>query len=54
MSGGGPFSGRLTANYCIAGAIAKQMLDKLGIKVDSYISNIVAKISKIPQKETKI
>ncbi len=39
-SGGGRFSGRLTAPLCIAGGIAKQLLEKRGIKVLSYIRSI--------------
>ena len=33
MSGGGPFSGRMTAMLCIAGGIAIQILEKCGITV---------------------
>lgn len=33
MSGGGPFSGRMTAMLCISGGIALQVLANLGIKV---------------------
>lgn len=38
--GGGKFSGRLTAPMCIAGGIAKQILDKKGIKINAFISKI--------------
>ena len=38
--GGGKFSGRLTAPMCIAGGIAKQILEKQGIKIYAYISQI--------------
>lgn len=38
--GGGKFSGRLTAPMCIAGGIAKQILEKKGIKIYAYISQI--------------
>jgi chorismate synthase len=38
--GGGKFSGRLTAPMCIAGGIAKQILEEKGIKINAYISSI--------------
>lgn len=38
--GGGHFSGRMTAPMCIAGAIAKQILNANGINVHAYIQNI--------------
>ncbi len=40
MSGGGPFSGRLTAMYCVAAGVASTILDKMGITVKSYVSQI--------------
>lgn len=40
MNGSGPFSGRLTAPFCIAGAIAKQILEKRGIKIASRLRNV--------------
>ncbi len=39
-SGGGAFSGRMTAPLCIAGGIAKQLLAQKGIEVLAYISEI--------------
>lgn len=39
-SGGGRFSGRLTAPLCIAGGIAKDILLSRGIKVLSYVREI--------------
>ena len=39
-SGGGHFSGRLTAPLCIAGGILKQMLESKGITVDARIESI--------------
>lgn len=39
-SGGGRFSGRMTAPLCIAGAVAKQILQTYGIKVLGYVSEI--------------
>ena len=39
-SGGGQFSGRLTAPLCIAGGIAMQLLEKRGISVGSRILSI--------------
>ncbi len=40
FSGGGKFSGRMTAGLCIAGAIAKTELGKRGITVKAYVSEI--------------
>lgn len=40
VSGGGHFSGRLTAPMCIAGGIAKQILEDQGIKVFARILQI--------------
>ena len=40
--GGGKFSGRMTAPMCIAGGICKQALEKKGIKINAYISQIGA------------
>ncbi len=39
-SGGGRFSGRMTAPLCIAGGIAKQILSSVGVEIVSYISQI--------------
>jgi len=39
-AGGGQFSGRLTAPLCIAGGIAMQMLEKMGVKISSRIVSI--------------
>ena len=39
-SGGGKWSGRMTAPLCIAGAIAKSLLEKEGIHLGAYISSI--------------
>jgi len=40
MSGGGPFSGRMTAPMCIAGGIALQILKIKGITVEAKIHSI--------------
>ena len=40
VAGGGHFSGRLTAPICIAGGIAKQLLEKEGIIVSAQIKSI--------------
>ena len=39
-SGGGHFSGRLTAPLCVAGALCKQWLNAKGIRVCAHISTI--------------
>ena len=39
-SGGGHFSGRLTAPICIAGALCKQWLAEIGIEIHAHISRI--------------
>lgn len=40
FTGGGSFSGRMTAPLCIAGAIAIQILSDRGIEVAAYVSEI--------------
>lgn len=40
MSGGGPFSGRMTAPLCIAGGMCKQWLEEKGIRIGAHIRNI--------------
>ena len=40
IAGGGHFSGRLTAPMCIAGGIALQMLEKMGITIGAHIVQI--------------
>ena len=40
MSGGGPFSGRMTAPMCIAGGLCKQWLETKGIKISAHILQI--------------
>lgn len=37
MSGGGPFSGRMTAPLCIAGGLCKQWLEEKGIRIGAHI-----------------
>lgn len=46
MSGGGPFSGRMTAMLCIAGGIAIQILEKHGISVKAAPLSIGNAINK--------
>ena len=41
LSGGGHFSGRLTAPICFAGAVAMQVLEKRGVSVRAHIDEIV-------------
>ena len=38
--GGGAFSGRMTAPFCIAGAIAKDYLEEKGITIGSHILSV--------------
>ena len=38
MSGGGPFSGRMTAPLCIAGGMCKQWLEEMGIRIGAHIA----------------
>ena len=40
FTGGGRFSGRLTAPFCVVGGIAKQILESKGIFVEAYVSKI--------------
>lgn len=40
VSGGGQFSGRLTATMCIAGGICKQLLEEKGICIGAHIASI--------------
>ena len=40
VSGGGQFSGRLTAPLCIAGGILKQLLEKRGIHIGAHIASV--------------
>mgnify|MGYP004625686145 FL=1 len=40
VKGGGAFSGRMTAPLCIAGGIAKQVLEEKGVYVGAYVSKI--------------
>ena len=40
QNGGGRFSGRITASFVMAGAIAKKLLGKQGIKVGAFASSI--------------
>lgn len=40
FTGGGRFSGRMTAPLCVVGGIAKQYLETLGIKIYAYVQRI--------------
>lgn len=49
MRGGGHFSGRLTAPICIAGGIAKQILERKGVFIGAHILEIAGvKDEKLP------
>ena len=45
MSGGGPFSGRMTAPMCVIGSICIQLLERRGVSVSSRIVEIGGKDS---------
>ena len=53
FSGGGRFSGRLTAPFCVIGGICKQFLKSKGIMVEGYISK-VGKINALSYKKKRI
>lgn len=40
VSGGGHFSGRLTAPLCFAGAVCMQFLDDMGVQIQAHIQKI--------------
>lgn len=40
LSGGGHFSGRMTAAYCIAGGIALQMLSRMGVQIAAHLLSV--------------
>lgn len=40
FTGGGRFSGRMTAPLCVVGGIAKQYLEMLGIKIYAYVKSV--------------
>ncbi|MBQ3792581.1 MAG: chorismate synthase [Clostridia bacterium] len=40
LSGGGPFSGRMTLPLCIAGGVCLQLLEKKGIRVFSRLASV--------------
>lgn len=40
MRGGGPFSGRITAPLCMAGAVAKQILRRRGVHVGAHLATV--------------
>lgn len=42
LRGGGHFSGRMTAAYCIAGGIAMQALSRLGVQVAAHLLSVGA------------
>ena len=40
MAGGGPFSGRMTAPLCAAGAVALQMLESKGVYIGAHLLSV--------------
>ncbi len=46
FAGGGRFSGRLTAPFCIAGGIAKQYLESKNVKICAYVSEVGGALAK--------
>ncbi len=53
FSGGGKWSGRLTAPMCIAGAIIKDALLEKGVRVGAYVSSI-AQVQGLSYKNTNV
>lgn len=53
FSGGGEFSGRMTAPLCIAGGIAKQLLENRGIYLGAYLS-VVGKVRGKSYKDEEV
>lgn len=53
MSGGGKFSGRMTAPICIAGGIAEQILTTKDIVIGAYVSEI-AGIKGLSYQQTEV
>lgn len=47
LRGGGHFSGRMTAAYCIAGGIAKQQLERRGVAIAAHLRS-VGDVSDVP------
>ncbi len=39
-SGGGRFSGRMTAPLCVAGGIAEELLERRGVQIKAYVTDI--------------
>ncbi len=52
--GGGQFSGRITASFVMAGAIAKQLLDTKNIQVLAYTYQLAGETAKIPSNIEEI
>lgn len=46
FSGGGRFSARLTAPFCVVGGILKQYLKTRGIEIESYVSSVGKKFGR--------
>ena len=40
LRGGGHFSGRMTAAYCIAGGVAMQQLNRLGVRIAAHLRSV--------------
>ena len=50
-AGGGQFSGRLTAPLCIAGGIAMQLLEKMGVSISARILSIGGEVDEVKMFE---
>lgn len=53
-SGGGRFSGRMTAALCVAGGIAQELLEGAGVRICAYISELAGIVGRGYETDTAI
>lgn len=53
MTGGGPFSGRMTAPMCIAGGIAVQLLAQCGVHISARLVSVATCRTEASEKEIR-